>query len=165
MNMNNVPSSSDIRHRLFEERSDERPSTKGQGPANKANEDPSAFRFCTGLSQPQDLGAVNATVQMVQKHLEKKRIISPRFRFLSNDRLFGFLAKADASRRIRTTLCGCGPHFYDICIWDNCNANTDIFTSSFGRRFTNDTGLDGTMFFTSSGNFQVKETEVFEIID
>jgi hypothetical protein len=82
MNMNNVTSSGDIRQRLFEERSDERPSTKGQGPANKANEDLSAFRFCTSLSYRQDLGAANATLQMIHK-------------LLSNDRLLDFLAKAN----------------------------------------------------------------------
>jgi hypothetical protein len=63
-------------------------------PANKAYEDSSAFRFCTGLSLSQDLGAVNATLQMIQKHLENKRTMFPRFCFFSNNRLLDFLAKA-----------------------------------------------------------------------
>jgi hypothetical protein len=45
---------------------------KVSGPANKANEDFSAVRFCTRLSPRQGLGTVNATLQMVQKRLEKK---------------------------------------------------------------------------------------------
>jgi hypothetical protein len=57
----------------------------------------------------------------------------------------------------------CGPHFCDICVYDNCNANTLNFTSRFGRTYANDTGLDKDAFFTGSGHFQVKEIEVFEI--
>jgi hypothetical protein len=57
-----------------------------------------------------------------------------------------------------------GPHFNDITVRENCNANTDSFTCGFGRCYTNDTGLDGETFFTGSRTFQVKEIEVFEII-
>jgi hypothetical protein len=58
-----------------------------------------------------------------------------------------------------------GPHFRDIGVSDRCNANTGSYTHSFGDCYTNDTGLDGRTFFTSSGNFKVKEIEVFEITD
>jgi hypothetical protein len=55
-----------------------------------------------------------------------------------------------------------GPHFGDIAVRDNCNANTDSETS-LGYSYTNDTGLDGKTVFTGSHDFQVKEIEVFEI--
>jgi hypothetical protein len=58
-----------------------------------------------------------------------------------------------------------GPHFYDIGVGDNCNANTASRTSHFGNSYANDTGLDGRHFFTGSENFTVKEIEVFEIKD
>jgi hypothetical protein len=58
-----------------------------------------------------------------------------------------------------------GPRFWDIGVFDNCNASTDSNTLSFGGRYTNDTGLDGKTFFTGSSNFKVKEIEVFEITD
>jgi hypothetical protein len=57
-----------------------------------------------------------------------------------------------------------GPHFGDIRVWDNCNANTDSFTY-LGDTYTNDTGLKEKTFFTGSGYFTVKEIEVFEITD
>jgi hypothetical protein len=59
----------------------------------------------------------------------------------------------------------CGPHFRDIGLSDNCNANTDSGTSSFGRTYANDAGLAGATFFTGSERFKVKEIEVFEITD
>jgi hypothetical protein len=49
------------------------------------------------------------------------------------------------------------------CFYDNYNANTDSFTCNFGTRYTNDTGLDGMMFFTGSAEFQVEEIEMIEI--
>jgi hypothetical protein len=55
-----------------------------------------------------------------------------------------------------------GPHFNDISVSDNCNANTNSWTE-LGRSYTNDTGLDGQTFFTGSEHFQGKEIEVFEI--
>jgi hypothetical protein len=65
----------------------------------------------------------------------------------------------------RGTCClpGFGPHFFDIGVSDNCNANTGSDTLSFGNIYTNDTGLDGKTVFTGSEHFQVKEIEVFEI--
>jgi hypothetical protein len=56
-----------------------------------------------------------------------------------------------------------GPNFYDVGVLDNCNTNTASFTYPFGSHYTNDTGLNGNTFFTGSGRFQVKESEVFEI--
>jgi hypothetical protein len=58
-----------------------------------------------------------------------------------------------------------GPHFFDIAVCDQCNANTSSSTSNFGSSYTNDTGLNGKTFFTGSDDFQVKEIEVFEIKD
>jgi hypothetical protein len=58
---------------------------------------------------------------------------------------------------------GNGPHFCDVAIFDNCNANTDSSTSGFGVTYTNNTGLNGKTVFTGSEHFQVKEIEVFEI--
>jgi hypothetical protein len=59
-----------------------------------------------------------------------------------------------------------GPCFGDgeVEISDNCNANTDSYTS-LGYSYINDTGLDGDSVFTGSGDFTVKEIEVFEITD
>jgi hypothetical protein len=59
----------------------------------------------------------------------------------------------------------CGPCFCDIGVDDNCNANTNSWTSDFGNSYTNDTGLDRETFLTGSRCFQVKEIEVFEITD
>jgi hypothetical protein len=59
---------------------------------------------------------------------------------------------------------GCGPHIRDIGVLDNCNANTKSYTQP-GDRYTNDTGLGMYTVFTGSFYFQVKEIEVFEIID
>jgi hypothetical protein len=58
-----------------------------------------------------------------------------------------------------------GPHFGDISVVDNCNESTLNHTSKFGICYTNDTGLDRQTFLTGSGNFQVKEIEVFEITE
>jgi hypothetical protein len=60
-----------------------------------------------------------------------------------------------------------GPCFGDPCtgdiiVSDNCNANENSFTC-LGSVYTNDTGLDGTTFFTGSRNFQVREIELFKI--
>jgi hypothetical protein len=56
-----------------------------------------------------------------------------------------------------------GPRFCDISVSDNCAANTRSYTTFFGHKSVNDTGLQGNTFFTGSTNFQVKEIEVFEI--
>jgi hypothetical protein len=56
------------------------------------------------------------------------------------------------------------PHFYDLCVLDNCNSNSNNWTN-FGHNYTNDTGLDGSIFFAGSPDFRVKEIEVFEIVD
>jgi hypothetical protein len=58
-----------------------------------------------------------------------------------------------------------GPHFWDLRVLDNCNANIDSFTYNFGHTYANDTGRDGETFLTGSNGFIVKEIEVFEITD
>jgi hypothetical protein len=57
-----------------------------------------------------------------------------------------------------------GPYFGDIIVTDNCNANADSSTSTFGDCYTDDTGLahEGS-FFTGHSKFKVREIEVFEI--
>jgi hypothetical protein len=57
------------------------------------------------------------------------------------------------------------PHFWDIGVWENSNANNESFTRLFGSSYMNDTGMDGQTFFTGSAYFTVKEIEVFEITD
>jgi hypothetical protein len=61
--------------------------------------------------------------------------------------------------------CGRGPHFCNIGIFNNCNANAKSFAyfDESHDHYTNDTGLDGKTLLTGSENFQVKEIEVFEI--
>jgi hypothetical protein len=50
--------------------------------------------------------------------------------------------------------------------WRRIAMGVNEFSSiGFGYTYTNDTGLDGKMFFTGSKNFKVKEIEVFEITD
>jgi hypothetical protein len=56
-----------------------------------------------------------------------------------------------------------GPHFRDIGVSHNCNANTISYTTGFGHTYANDTGMDGETFFTGSEDFTVKEIEVLEI--
>jgi hypothetical protein len=59
-----------------------------------------------------------------------------------------------------------GPCFgNDFFVYDNCNANATSATRYFGDEYANDTGLDGTTFFTGSPSFTVKEIEVFEMTD
>jgi hypothetical protein len=52
----------------------------------------------------------------------------------------------------------------DISVFDKCNANSTSDTD-LGDAYTNDTGLNGHTVFTGSKYFQVKEIEVFEIIE
>jgi hypothetical protein len=56
-----------------------------------------------------------------------------------------------------------GPRFSDLCVSDNCFANSNSWAANFGWAYTNDTGLAGETFFTGSRNFTVKEIEVFEV--
>jgi hypothetical protein len=61
-----------------------------------------------------------------------------------------------------------GPTFgggYDIYVCNNCNASSSSYTTYFGHTYNNDTGLNGTTFFTGSPNFTVREIEVFELTD
>jgi hypothetical protein len=59
----------------------------------------------------------------------------------------------------------CGPHFRDIGVSDNCNANTRSWADLGFNTYNNDTGLDDKTVFAGSENFKVKEIEVFEITD
>jgi hypothetical protein len=74
-----------------------------------------------------------------------------------------------AAENDRAILCSSthGPHFWDIRVSNNCNANTIswAFWDGSDDVYINDTGLDGNTFFTGSKYFQVKEIEVFEITD
>jgi hypothetical protein len=80
-----------------------------------------------------------------------------------------FALKAEKKEEAICCYFSCGPHFWDITVSDNCNANTNSHTGNFGWHYTNDTGLGGPVFhstfFTGSPNFKVKEIEVFEITD
>jgi hypothetical protein len=69
-----------------------------------------------------------------------------------------------------------GPDFRDIHVGDNCHECTASGYSGagmpyllnftrLGRSYANDTGLEGSTFFTGSEGFAVKEIEVFEITD
>jgi hypothetical protein len=60
--------------------------------------------------------------------------------------------------------CGWGPSLgAGLAVCDNCNNNENA--TNLGLAYTNDTGLKGETVFTGSFNFQVKEIEVFEIIE
>jgi hypothetical protein len=72
-----------------------------------------------------------------------------------------FALKAEKKDEAIFCCSNCGLHFVDIVVFNSCAANT----YGFGRRYTNDTGLDGKTVFTGSPDFQVKEIEVFEITD
>lgn len=52
--------------------------------------------------------------------------------------------------------------FCDIGVSSDCHSNTDSFSGSFGDCYVNDSGQDGSMFFSGSRNFSVDEIEVFE---
>jgi hypothetical protein len=82
-----------------------------------------------------------------------------------NFRAKKFLLKAQDKERAIICKAMAGPTFWDIGIADNCNENSDSFTSSFGSAYTNGTGLEGRTFFTGSPTFTVKEIEVFEVGD
>jgi hypothetical protein len=75
-----------------------------------------------------------------------------------------FALKAEEKKRAICCDSGDGPWFgRDIAVGDKCNANTRSFTS-LGDAYTNDTGLNAYIVFTSSRYFQVKEIEVIEIV-
>jgi hypothetical protein len=74
-----------------------------------------------------------------------------------------FVLKAEKKDKAIYCYYSGGPNFWDIGVKDNCNANTDSWTYHFGRSYANDTGLFGNTFLTRSGNFTVREIEVFEI--
>jgi hypothetical protein len=81
-----------------------------------------------------------------------------------------FALKAEEKHKAIECDSECGPAFgggfggCDIVAQDNCNENTDSWTS-LGITYTNDTGLDNEIVFTGSQYFQVKKIEIFEITD
>jgi hypothetical protein len=59
-----------------------------------------------------------------------------------------------------------GPSFggkSDLYVCDRCNQFNSSKTSGFGDTYENDTGVEGSVLFTGSDCFRVKEIEVFEI--
>jgi hypothetical protein len=73
-----------------------------------------------------------------------------------------FALKAEQTNRAISCRSAYGPSFYDIGVKNNCNANSDSYTS-LGWSYTNDTGVCADTFFTGSRHFQAKDVEVFEI--
>jgi hypothetical protein len=73
-----------------------------------------------------------------------------------------FALKAENKREAICCYSFRGPFFRDICVYDNCNTNTDS-NSMVGFSYTNDTGLSNHIVLAGSLKFQVKEIEVFEI--
>jgi hypothetical protein len=71
-----------------------------------------------------------------------------------------------AEENLRAIICDFewGPDFWNIRVSDHCNENSKS-DSYLGSSYTNDTGLDGKTFFTGSRQFQVKEIEVFEVVE
>jgi hypothetical protein len=74
-----------------------------------------------------------------------------------------FPLKPDNQRGAISCVQGCGPHFCDMSISNNCNENTKSFTT-LGNWYVNDTGVDGNVLFAGSEHFKVEEIEVFEIL-
>jgi hypothetical protein len=75
-----------------------------------------------------------------------------------------FALKAEMKHRAIECDSEWGPWFCGMRVSDNCNANTESYTS-LGIAYTNDTGLHDNRVFTGSESFRVKEIEVFEITD
>jgi hypothetical protein len=71
--------------------------------------------------------------------------------------------KPDGSSRAIRCFCDWGPRFYGISVADNCNTNTNSYTSFIGSSYINDTGLGATTLLTGALNFKVQEIEVFAI--
>jgi hypothetical protein len=71
-----------------------------------------------------------------------------------------------AEKKDKAIICNSswGPHFRDISVYDNCNANACSFTL-LGVAYANDTEMYGMTVLTGAYTFTVKEIEVFEITD
>jgi hypothetical protein len=52
-----------------------------------------------------------------------------------------------------------------VGVYDHCDTHSDSYTSNFGSRYINDTGLCGKTLFAGSEHFIMKEIEVFETRD
>jgi hypothetical protein len=77
-----------------------------------------------------------------------------------------FPLKVEEKRRAIRCDSGSGPHFgfSDIKVANNCHVNTNS-CSCLGHYYVNDTGISGEKFFTGLKTFQVREIEVFEMLD
>jgi hypothetical protein len=75
-----------------------------------------------------------------------------------------FALKGGQKDKAINCACSWGPHFWDIAVSDNCNADT-LSSTYLGLSYANDTGQNGPTLFTGSPHFTVKEIEVFEITD
>jgi hypothetical protein len=78
-----------------------------------------------------------------------------------------FALNADKKDKAIWALGETGPHFGDIVVWGGCKERPEDtgHAAWFGDSYINNTGLKGSVFFTGSENFHVKDIEVFEIID
>jgi hypothetical protein len=76
-----------------------------------------------------------------------------------------FALKAERKDMAICCYLGWAPCFRDFGVSHNCNTNSMSNTYRFGDSYTNDTGMNGRTFFAGSGNFQVKEIEVFKIMN
>jgi hypothetical protein len=77
-------------------------------------------------------------------------------------RRFGL--KAEVKDRAISFHSPCDPYFCDIGVFTDCNVNATSDTW-LDCTYSDNTGLDGRMFITGLGFFQVREIEVFENTD
>jgi hypothetical protein len=73
---------------------------------------------------------------------------------------------SNASKAIHCSS-SCGPIFgshYDIRVWNDCDQTTQNYTN-LGGSYTNDTGIADVQVFTCEYHFQVREIEVFAVLN
>jgi hypothetical protein len=56
-----------------------------------------------------------------------------------------------------------GPCFVNLGVHDDCNTHSRNYVGNWSESYIKDTKLRPDLFFTGSGQFQVKEIEIFEI--
>jgi hypothetical protein len=98
----------------------------------------------------------------VWKGAQKVRLDSEEFPFHAEESAQPPGAENCVEGRVNLLWFPCGPFFWDLAVWGNSNMNLDSWIN-LGISYTNDTGLDGSTFFTGSKVCQVKEIEVFDI--
>jgi hypothetical protein len=79
---------------------------------------------------------------------------------------FGLKGNAKA----KASAIGCnywiGPWFGgDLIVWHNCMGSINTRSSDFGSYYTNYTRFDGKTFLTGGQYFDVKEIEIFQVVD